>query len=65
MTRDRFDNTSFSNGMRIQTNMGERLPIIVVDFEEKMIGVKGDSKYQPVKWYHCEGCEIVTEKRPL
>jgi len=65
MTREKFDNTSFSKGMRAETKNGLRLEIIVVDFEERMIGTDDAlrTKYNPIRWFHCEDVEIVIEKR--
>ncbi len=65
MTKDKFDNTPFSKGMRVETKNGQRLEIIVVDFEDKLIGTDDvlKTKYVPVRWFHCEDVEIVIEKR--
>lgn len=65
MTREKFDETAFSTGMRVQVASGDRFPIVTVDFEEKLIGVKdaGCTKYHPLRWFRCVDCDVVVEKR--
>jgi hypothetical protein len=67
MTCDKFNNTPFSNGMRIETVDGLRLLIIAVDFEEKLIGVRSVETTKltdnPLCWFRCEDCDVVIERR--
>ncbi len=59
MTREEFDRTIFSSGMKCKHKDGGTYPVVSLDFEEALLGIDRYDDPNDLSWVRCESVEIV------